>query len=119
MSKELAHIGNNERSPSTGLVVTVVMAVRSDLDEAHIHYLVVIERVTSGLSVAGCLFVIITFLVSKSFHRPINRLVFFASVGNLFTNIATVTASAVLDKPSSFLCQAQGFLIQMYVLQCG
>lgn len=89
------------------------MAVASDIDKAHIHYLVVIERVTSGFSVAGCLFVIITFLISKSFRRPINRLIFFASVGNLFTNIATVTAVAVLDNETGFLCQAQGFLIQM------
>ncbi|KFY80643.1 hypothetical protein V499_00534 [Pseudogymnoascus sp. VKM F-103] len=91
------------------------MAVASDLDKAHLHYLVVIERVTSGLSVAGCLFVIITFLISKSFRRPINRLIFFASVGNLFTNIATVTAAAVLDNETGFLCQAQGFLIQMFM----
>src|SRR5690349_15205961 len=92
------------------------MAHPTDITAAQIRALVIIERVASGFSVAGCLFVIITFLVSKSFHRPINRLVFFASVGNLLTNIATITAMSVLDNTSGFLCQAQGFLIQMYVL---
>lgn len=72
-----------------------------------------IERVNSGISVVGCLFILITFSFCKAFDRPINRLIAFASAGNLMTSIATIMAGAPLDKEDDFLCQAQGFLIQM------
>lgn len=72
-----------------------------------------IERVNSVISVVGCLFILITFRFCKAFDRPINRLIAFASAGNLMTNVATIMAGASLDKEDDFLCQAQGFLIQM------
>lgn len=75
-----------------------------------------VERICSTLSLAGCAFIAVTFLSSKEFHRPINRLVFFASMGNIFTNVATIIAGAAINHPSSFLCQFQAFIIQMYVL---
>jgi len=39
--------------------------------------------------------------------------VFFASIGNLMTNIATLIARSALDNLDGFLCQFQSFLIQM------
>jgi hypothetical protein len=75
----------------------------------------VLERVGSVLSLAGCSFIAITFLFSKAFHKPINRLVFYASMGNVFTNIATIMARAAVETKhyNGPFCQFQAFLIQM------
>lgn len=40
----------------------------------------VIERTCSVLSLLGCIFIIVTYCVSDAFHKPINRLVFYASL---------------------------------------
>lgn len=74
-----------------------------------------LERVGSVLSLAGCTFIAITFLFSKAFHKPINRLVFYASMGNVFTNIATIMARAAVETKhyNGAFCQFQAFLIQM------
>ena len=72
------------------------------------------ERVSSVLSVMGCIFVIVTYWYFKAFHKPINRLVFYASFGNLFTNVATIISrSGIAAGVTSPLCQFQGFIIQM------
>jgi len=91
------------------------MAGSSGVTESQLNALVHIERVNSGLSVVGCVFIVVSFLISKSFHRPINRLVFYASAGNLLTNIATIISRSAVDNVNSFLCQGQAFLIQLYV----
>jgi len=77
----------------------------------------VIERVGSALSLVGCSFIAITFLGSKAFHKPINRLVFYASIGNIFTNIATIISreAVISGYFNGALCQFQAFLIQMSV----
>lgn len=76
----------------------------------------VVERLTSVLSLLGELFIISTFLASKDFHKPINRLVFYACWGNLMSNIGTIIATSGIDwGAEGALCQFQGFLIQMYV----
>lgn len=81
-----------------------------------IKALEVTERMTSILSLLGCSFIIFTFLSSRAFHKPINRLVFFASFGNVVTNIATlISTSGVEAGVKSPLCQTQAFIIQMYV----
>lgn len=72
-----------------------------------------IERAGSVLSILGCVFIIITFSVSKAFHKPINRLVFYASFGNLMTNVATLMARDFVLLGDSVGCQFQAFLIQM------
>ncbi|KAI4602045.1 hypothetical protein KJ359_010911 [Pestalotiopsis sp. 9143b] len=74
-----------------------------------------IERSGSILSVIGCIFIIVTFSISKAFHKPINRLVFYASFGNMMTNIATLMAREFVDTPNSAGCQFQAFLIQMFL----
>lgn len=74
---------------------------------------VAIERTCSALSLILCIFIISTFLLSEDFRKPITRLVFFASFGNLFTNVATLMARTFVDVPTSPGCQIQAFLIQM------
>ena len=45
--------------------------------------IVITERVSSVFSLVGIVFILATFLLSSSFNKPINRLVFFATFGNL------------------------------------
>ncbi|KFY39282.1 hypothetical protein V495_06036 [Pseudogymnoascus sp. VKM F-4514 (FW-929)] len=74
------------------------------------------ERISSVFSVLGSFFVIITFSAMEIFRKPINRLVFFATFGNLVTNVATlISRSGVLAGPNSPLCQMQAFIIQMFM----
>lgn len=87
--------------------------LKNPLTEQQLHAISMIERVNSGLSIVGCLFIAMTFIFSKAFHKPINRLVFFASLGNIMTNIATLISRDALDNENGPLCQMQGFLIQM------
>ncbi|KAK4199901.1 putative G-protein coupled receptor 157 [Triangularia verruculosa] len=75
----------------------------------------IIERTCSVFSLLGSVLVITTFCASKAFHKPINRLVFYASFGNLMTNAATLMARSFVNDPNSGGCQFQGFLIQMFM----
>ncbi|KAI3318174.1 family A G protein-coupled receptor-like protein [Xylariaceae sp. AK1471] len=75
----------------------------------------IIERVGSVFSLTGCMFIIVTFLASSAFHKPINRLVFYASFGNVATSIATLIARAYTHELNSAGCQIQGFLIQQFL----
>lgn len=55
----------------------------------------VIERTSSVLSLVGCVFIIVTFCVSDAFHKPINRLVFYASL-----YVATFSGSLLAPRAS-------------------
>lgn len=90
------------------------MATR--LTPGQLHALETTERVASCFSVTGTTFVMLTFIICPSFRKPINRLIFYASWGNLLCNVATLMSqSGIRAGPDSHLCQSQGFLIQMYV----
>ncbi|KAJ5806244.1 uncharacterized protein N7503_003846 [Penicillium pulvis] len=74
------------------------------------------ERITSGLSICGALFVILTYSASSSFHKPVNRMVFYASWGNILANVSTmISLSGISAGRNSVMCQSQGFLIQMFM----
>jgi hypothetical protein len=75
------------------------------------------EKVGSVFSLLGTAFIITTFLSDKSFHKPINRLVFYAAWGNIMSNVATlISTSGISLGLNSSLCQFQAFLIQWYAL---
>lgn len=82
---------------------------------AQLDALSIIERVCSVFSLLGCVFVIATFIFNKAFHKPINRLVFYASFGNMITNVATLMARSYVSDALGVGCQLQAFLIQMLV----
>jgi hypothetical protein len=86
-----------------------------NLEERHLDALSVIERVCSVFSLLGSIFIIGTFLLSKAFHKPINRLVFYASFGNMITNVGTLMSRSYIGDTNSVGCQLQGFLIQMFM----
>ena len=82
--------------------------------DGHLPALQTIERVASCFSLAGTLFIFVTFAASSEFRKPINRLIFYASWGNTLCNIATmISESGIRATQKSPLCQFQGFLIQM------
>ena len=90
--------------------------VESSLTEGQLDAIGVIERVCSVFSLLGSIFVIVTFILSKAFHKPINRLVFYASFGNMLCNVGTLMSRTYLLSPDSVGCQFQAFLMQMYAL---
>jgi hypothetical protein len=47
--------------------------------DRQMHAVEITEKVCSVFSLLGTAFIITTFLSDKSFHKPINRLVFFAT----------------------------------------
>lgn len=84
-----------------------------DITPEQLRDFTVIERVCSVFSLLGCSFIIATFIWCSSFRKPITRLVFYASLGNVMTNVATLMARSYVESPLSAGCQFQGFLIQM------
>lgn len=51
-----------------------------DITEEQLQAFTTVERVASVPSLLGCLLIITSFSMSKAFHKPINRLVFYASM---------------------------------------
>ncbi|EUC47845.1 hypothetical protein COCMIDRAFT_34586 [Bipolaris oryzae ATCC 44560] len=80
---------------------------------------VVATRISSILSVVGSSIIVSTFIAFPFFRKPINRLVFFATLGNILTNVATLMSNSVLPapgEPASGLCEFQGLLIQWFMV---
>ncbi|CUS10533.1 unnamed protein product [Tuber aestivum] len=74
------------------------------------------SRVSSVFSLLGAGFIIITFCASASFHKPINRLAFFAAFGNILTNVATITSRKGIEHGTqSALCKIQAVFIQWFM----
>lgn len=84
------------------------------LTEAQTQALSGTERAVSVFSIIGILFIVLTYHFLKSFNKPINRLIFYASFGNLGMNVAClISEGGPAAGPNSSLCQFQAFLIQM------
>ncbi|KAL2817245.1 hypothetical protein BDW59DRAFT_152856 [Aspergillus cavernicola] len=74
------------------------------------------ERTCSTISLIATSIIIVSFLSSRSFRKPINRLVFYASFGNIMANVATlISQSGIRAGTTSNLCQIQAFLIQWFM----
>jgi len=80
------------------------------------HAVEIVERTMSSISILGSLFVLISFLTCPSLNqKSVNRLIFYASIGNMMSNVATlISVSGLKAGVTSGLCQTQGFLIQWY-----
>ncbi|KAF1984291.1 hypothetical protein K402DRAFT_465408 [Aulographum hederae CBS 113979] len=82
----------------------------------HDHAIELTERCMSVISLLGTLFIICSFAACPSFRKPINRLVVYASFGNIMSNVATtVSIDGLRRGTGSSLCQFQGFMIQMFM----
>lgn len=75
----------------------------------------IIQQVCSVLSLLGCLFIIATFCLCDAFRKPINRLVFYASFGNVMASICFIMVDSFVDSPRDPGCQIQAFLLHTYV----
>lgn len=74
------------------------------------------ERVASCFSLIGTSLIFVTFASSSKFRKPINRLIFYATWGNILCNVGTmISESGIRAGQKSHLCQFQAFLIQMFV----
>ncbi|KAL8995214.1 MAG: hypothetical protein Q9169_005002 [Polycauliona sp. 2 TL-2023] len=88
----------------------------AQLTNGQTNALMITERIVSVFSIAGIFFVLVTFYFLGSFNKPINRLVFYASFGNLGMNIAClISEDGISAGALSPLCQFQAFLIQMFL----
>ncbi|KAF2141942.1 uncharacterized protein K452DRAFT_23640 [Aplosporella prunicola CBS 121167] len=76
-----------------------------------------LERTTSAISLVGTFWILLTFAAFPAFRKPINRLVAYACIGNVCSNIATVLSVTSFPElgGSIALCRFQGFFIQMFM----
>jgi hypothetical protein len=95
------------------------MSTTDGLTDSQLRAMVITERVNSCLSLVGIFFVLATFGFSQHFNKPINRLIFFASWGNIGSNIASLISEAgPLSSTTTVvspLCKFQAFLVQMFL----
>lgn len=81
----------------------------------------VVSRISSGISIVAALFIVVTFLLFPILRKPMNRLIFLASVGNIVLYVFYCIGTAGIPAPgkSMTLCQLQAFSIQMSVISRG
>ncbi|KAH8692246.1 hypothetical protein BGW36DRAFT_419550 [Talaromyces proteolyticus] len=74
------------------------------------------ERTTAAISLLGTSIIVGSFLGSKSFRKPVNRLAFYASWGNILSNIGQLIARSGIELGlNTPLCQFQACLLQWSV----
>jgi len=84
------------------------------LESEQLNAVVITERVNSVISILSIVFILSTYMFSSHFDKPINRLIFFASWGNLGSDIAAlISDNGPQAGASSSLCRAQAFIVQM------
>lgn len=88
----------------------------SPLTADQFRALLVTERVNSIISIVSILFIVITYIFVPGFNKPINRLIFFASFGNLGSSVAALISEVgPTAGASSAICKFQAFLVQMFL----
>ncbi|KAM7202720.1 hypothetical protein V8F33_002646 [Rhypophila sp. PSN 637] len=77
----------------------------------------VAERVGASLSLAGVVFVIVTYALFKKVRNVSNTFIFYASVANVGASIACLIGYDGIEKNNDDdpLCQAQAFLLEMFM----
>jgi len=77
------------------------------------YTITIAERVSSVLSLIGTTIIILTFILDSNFHKPINRMVFYAAWGNIASNIGTLISTDGLRLGvNGPLCQFQAMMVQ-------
>jgi Slime mold cyclic AMP receptor len=86
------------------------------LTDEQLRALLITERVNSSISIASIIFVVTTYIFAPGFNKPINRLIYFASFGNLGSNVAALISEAgPLAGSAAAVCKFQAFLVQMFL----
>lgn len=87
-----------------------------DWSEKQFRDIDITERLGSVISLIGSAFVVISFCSSAAFRKPIRRLVFYASFGNILSSVSTLIArDGIKAGQFSALCQLQSFFIQQWM----
>ncbi|KAF2856948.1 hypothetical protein T440DRAFT_512933 [Plenodomus tracheiphilus IPT5] len=94
-------------------------SLTSSFSEGQYRAIEVVTRTTSVASILGSFFILGTFAAFPFFRKPINRLIFYATFGNVMVNVATLISTSALPRPgatsASRLCEFQGVLIQWFM----
>ncbi|KAF3915948.1 hypothetical protein AA313_de0206478 [Arthrobotrys entomopaga] len=86
------------------------------LTASQIEIIEAVQRASSALSIVGASFIILTFLLSPRFHKPINRLAFYAAIANILSTVATtISRAGPRAGAGSALCNMQGLFIQTFL----
>jgi hypothetical protein len=86
------------------------------LTEAERDAIESVERIGASLSLVGVLLIIVTFAAFKRLRTVPNTFILFASIANIGASVACLIGYAgVLNGDGSATCQAQAFLLEMYV----
>ncbi|EKG10588.1 hypothetical protein MPH_12446 [Macrophomina phaseolina MS6] len=86
--------------------------------EAKKHEYLIVARTSASISLLTTSSIILTYLLSPRFRKPMNRLLFYASLGNIFQATALFICTSGLPFPGNTmsLCRFQAFCIQMWVV---
>lgn len=107
---------DRENMSAPPLPASVDVSGDSLLSISQVHALIITERVNSVISILSIIFVVTTYLFSSGFNKPINRLIFFASFGNLGSAVAAlISENGPMIGEDSALCKFQAFLVQMFL----
>ena len=80
---------------------------------SQIHAIETAERVASVFSLMGTTTIMVTFLSSSAFRKPVNRLIFYTSWGNTLNSMVSLSSHAgIRAGQHSALCQLQAFFCQ-------
>jgi hypothetical protein len=83
------------------------------LSDGQLRAISIAERVGGCSSLLGCMFITTTYCASAALRKPVNRLIFYASFGNVFSAVAALMSrDGVTKGRDSALCLAQAFFIQ-------
>ncbi|KAH8657316.1 G-protein coupled receptor [Ilyonectria robusta] len=86
------------------------------LSEEQIRVVIALERTGASLSLIGISLIFVTYWLFKSLRTIPNLFIIFASIANVGASIACLIGqSGILKGDESALCQAQAFLLQMFM----
>jgi hypothetical protein len=89
------------------------------LMEDQLNAIRICTRTMSVLSLLGSCYIISTFICFPIYRKLINRLVFYATWGNIMANVATLISTSGIPKDPtqlSPLCEFQAVLIQWFMM---
>ncbi|KMU76126.1 hypothetical protein CISG_05494 [Coccidioides immitis RMSCC 3703] len=94
---------------------SAVQVPRNNLTAAQLHSIDIAVRTCASVSVLACILVIGCYMFSRRFHTPLNRLIFYATWGNILAHLAELIArSGPRAGETSSLCRFQAFFIQWF-----
>ncbi|KAB8069034.1 slime mold cyclic AMP receptor-domain-containing protein [Aspergillus leporis] len=86
------------------------------LTNEQIRAISIVERVGGSFSIVGCAFIVTTYFALPLFRKPVKRLIFYASFGNICSAVSSlISTGGIIEGSNSALCQVQAFFIQYWI----